>query len=46
MNTRRVPVLIVGGGVAGLTTSIFLSSRAARKQRVWTLKRVKPELAL
>lgn len=26
--------------------AVFLSSRAARKQRVWTMKRVKPELAL
>lgn len=31
---------------AWFAVAIFFSSRAARKQRVWTLKRVKPELAL
>lgn len=46
------------GGVSGLVgrdllvlaawfaVAIFFTSRAARKQRVWTLKKVKPELAL
>ena len=32
--------------LAWFVVAIFFSSRAARKQRVWTLQRVKPELSL